>query len=64
MTNDAVCPDLLVDQELLTAQLLSKHLILREQVVDDLLLLAVDPASQDDQVELPGLKNKIHQCAS
>jgi hypothetical protein len=28
--------------------------------LDDLLLLAMDPADEDDEEELPGLKNEGH----
>ena len=37
-----------------------EHLVFRSQVLDHFLLLAIDPASEDDDIELPRLKDEIH----
>ena len=51
------------EQDSLLVKLLFEHLVLDAQVFNDLLLLTVDPASENDEVELPRLKNEIHeQC--
>jgi hypothetical protein len=35
-------------------------LVLRAQILDDLLLLPVDPTGQDENEKLPGLKDEVH----
>ena len=40
---------------------LPQYLILGAEIVDDELLLAVDPASQDQEVELPRSQNEVHE---
>jgi hypothetical protein len=35
-------------------------LVLGQQVVNHLLLLPIDPAGKDDEIQLPGLENEIH----
>jgi hypothetical protein len=32
------------------------------EIVDELLLLAIDPTRDDDQQQLPWLKNEVHRC--
>ena len=54
-------PTLIVTkQDAFLSQLLAKHLVLRAQVIDDLSLLAVDPARKNKQIELPWLGAKSH----
>ena len=53
-------PLIVVQQDPLLAELLFEHLVLGSQVLDHFLLLAIDPASEDDDIELPRLKNEIH----
>ena len=51
----------IAQQDSFLAKFLAKYLILRAQVVDDLLLLAVDPAGKNDQRQLPRLQNEFHR---
>ena len=51
---------IIVEQDSLLAQLFFQDLILDSQVVDRFLLLPIDPASENEKVQLPGLKNEIH----
>ena len=46
------------------AQLLFEYLVLSSQILDHVLLLAINPTCQNDEVESPGLKNKAHLCGS
>jgi hypothetical protein len=46
----------------LLAELFLEHLIPGSQILDHFLLFAIDPASENHQVELPGLKDKGHDC--
>ncbi len=46
---------IIIQQDPLPAELLLDNLVLRSQIVDHLLLLAIDPTSQDDQQQLPRL---------
>ena len=39
---------------------LFENLILGAQVIDDRLLLAVDPAGEDDDEKVPGLHDEVH----
>ncbi len=53
-------PLLIVQQKAFLAGFLSENLILSLQILNDNLLLPVDPAGEDEEIELPGLKNEIH----
>jgi hypothetical protein len=55
---------IIVEQDSLLAQLFFKDLILDSQVVDRFLLLPIDPTSENEKVQLPGLKNEIHEPAT
>jgi hypothetical protein len=35
-------------------------LVFGSQILDHLLLLAIDPAGEDEQQELPGLEDEVH----
>ena len=48
-----------VQQYPLLAELLFENLVFCSQVLDHFLLLAIDPTSQDGEIELPGVKNEI-----
>ncbi len=50
---------IILQDAFLTALLLG-YLILRPQVVDDFLLLAIHPADRDYEEELPRVQNKSH----
>jgi hypothetical protein len=41
------------------AELLLEDLVFRAQVIDDLLLLAIDPACQDEEQKLPRLQDEV-----
>ena len=51
----------IVQQEAFLAQFLSKDLVFGSQVFDEFLLFTVDPASENEKVELPGLEKEFHQ---
>jgi hypothetical protein len=42
------------------AEFIFEDLVLGAELLDDFLLLAVDPAGQDGEEELPGLENEVH----
>ena len=50
-----------IEQDPLFVELLFEHLVFGSQILDHFLLLAVDPTGEDDDVELPRLKNEIHE---
>src|SRR5436190_21371522 len=50
-----------VQQDPVFAEFLSEHLVLGPEVINDLLLLLVDPIGEDEMKQLPGLKNEIHR---
>ena len=50
----------IVQQDSLLAELFLEHLILGSQILDHFLLLAIDPAGENHQVELPGLEDEGH----
>jgi hypothetical protein len=50
----------IAEKNSLPAQLLFEDLILGDQVFDDLLLLPVEPAGQNNQQQLPGMQNQAH----
>ena len=54
----------IVEQDSLLAQLLFDDLILVSQVVDHILLLPIDPARENEKVQLPGLKDELHEHTS
>jgi hypothetical protein len=49
-----------VEQNAFLAQLFFEHLIFSSQVLDDVLLMAIDPTGQTDQEQVPGLWDEIH----
>ena len=46
---------IIVEEDPFLAELFSEHVVLGPQVVDDLLLLLVDPSGEGDEQEVPGL---------
>ncbi len=50
-----------VEQDAFLAKLLLEHLVFGAEVLDDLLLLAVDPAGKDEEEQLPGLEDEVHR---
>lgn len=50
----------MIQQDAFLAKLLLEHLILRPEIFDDVLLLAIHPAGQDHQKELPKVQNVYH----
>ena len=60
-TFDGQAPPLVVvEHNAAFAELLTEHPVFSSQILDYLLLLAVYPARQDHEQELPGLENKTH----
>jgi hypothetical protein len=58
---DCQSPALVViQQNPLFAQLFTQNAILGEQIFKDILLMLIDPASQNKEQYLPGLQNKFH----
>jgi len=55
---------IIVEQDSFVAEFLFENSILSHQILDDGLLLAVDPTRENDETELPGLKNKCHVRAA
>jgi hypothetical protein len=49
-----------VQSEAALAEFLAEHLVIGSEVINGLLLLAVDPASEDEMEQLPRLKDEIH----
>ncbi len=49
-----------VEEDAMVAELFAEDLVFSAQVVDDLLLLAIDPACEDEEQELPRLQDEIH----
>jgi hypothetical protein len=50
----------IVEQDSFLSELLFQNCILRTKVLDHFLLLAIDSASENHHVELPGLEDKGH----
>jgi hypothetical protein len=48
-----------VQQDPALAEFLPEHLVLGPEVINNLLLLAVDPAGKDEMEQLPGLKDEV-----
>ena len=44
----------------ITAFLSLSHKPFGQQVIDQLLLLSIHPASQDDEIQMPGLQDEVH----
>ena len=55
---------IIVEQDSSLAEFLLENSILSHQILDDFLLLAVDPAREHDETQLPRLKNKRHDCTT
>ena len=53
----------IVEQDPFLANPLLEYPVLRDQVMDHFLLLALDPANEDYEVELPRLQNEVHDYA-
>jgi hypothetical protein len=53
-------PLVVVEQDLFLSKLLSEDPILRQEILDDILLSAIDPAGQDQEKQLPWLKLALH----
>jgi hypothetical protein len=51
---------IVVEQDASLDELLPEDLVFGAQVVDDLLLLAIDPTGEDEEQKLPGLEDKVH----
>jgi len=43
------------------AELFSEHFILGPQIINYILLVAVDPPGQDEEKQLPWLQNEVHR---
>lgn len=52
----------IAQQDSLLAELFLEHLIFGSQILDHLLLLAIDPASENHQAKLPGVDDEGHDC--
>ena len=50
-----------VEQYPLLAELLFEHVVLGPKILDHFLSLAIDPADENDEEELPGLKDEVHE---
>jgi len=50
----------IIEEDSALADLFLEDLILGAKVLDDLLLLPIDPACQDDEEQLLRLKNEVH----
>ena len=53
-------PLIVVEQDAFSAVFLLEHVVLGAEIVDHFLLLAVDPTCEDDDVQLPGVEDEIH----
>ena len=54
----------IVEQDPFLADLLLESPVLCNRVMDHLLLLALDPADQDEETDVPRLKNEVHWSAN
>jgi len=50
----------IVEEYSFLSELLPEYVILSEEVLDDALLPAIDPASEDQEQQLPRLKLRFH----
>jgi hypothetical protein len=50
----------IVQQDPALAEFLTEHLVLGPEIIDDLLLLVIDPAGKDEMEQLPRLEDKVH----
>jgi hypothetical protein len=55
-------PLVVIEENPLLTEFLPQDLILGTEVVDHHLLLPIDPAGQDEEIELPGIKD-LHRCS-
>jgi hypothetical protein len=62
-TDRQPAPLIVVEQNSLLAKLLFEDLIFNSQVVDHVLLLAIDPAGKKNEHQMPRLENECHQRA-
>ena len=53
-------PLVIVEPDALLTVRFLQNLVLGAQVVDDLLLLPIDPSGEDDEEKLPGLQDEVH----
>jgi len=51
---------IVIEQDAPFAELLPEDLVFGAQVVDDLLLLAIDPTGEDEEQKVSGLEDKVH----
>jgi hypothetical protein len=51
---------IVIEHDTLLAEPLPKHVVVGPQVLDDLLLLTIDPAGQNDKTQLPGFQDASH----
>ena len=54
-------PLVIIQQNALLASFFAKNLVLGSEILDDLLLLPIDPIRQNDEQQLPRLQNEIHR---
>ena len=58
---DGKAAPLVIDKlEVFLAELLFKHLVLGAQVLEDFLLMPVDPVGEDQEQQLPRLQDRLH----
>lgn len=51
---------IVVEQDPFSAAFLLEHVVLGAEIVDHFLLLAVDPTREDDDIQLPGVEEEVH----
>jgi hypothetical protein len=51
---------IVIEQDSPFTELFPEDLVLRAQILDDLLLLTINPAGENEQQKLPGLKDEVH----
>jgi len=55
-----VTPLIIAEQDAFLAELLFEYLVLSPQVLDNILLTAVDPTRDDEEQQVPGLQDGFH----
>ncbi len=58
--NRKTTPLIVVEQNAFPANLFLEYLIFGVEIFDNFLLMAIDPAGDNHQAKLPGLKNERH----
>ena len=51
---------IIIEQNPFLPDLLEEHLVFRSKILDNLLLLTIDPTCEDHEQELPGMEDEIH----